>query len=595
MQESDHFVQFYESDDYLVESVTGYVAAALESGNASIVIATLDHRIAIQRELANRGIAVAAAIEAGRYMVLDAADMLTKFMVSGMPDADLFNEHVGRIIADLADGERRVHAFGEMVSLLWSNGDRHAAIRLEELWNELGKIHRFALFCAYPISTFDDASQGVPFNGICACHSHVIPAESYSDIDNADDRLRAVTRLQQKAQSLEAEIAHRSEVQKTLAQRERELIEADRRKDLFLATLAHELRNPLAPIRNSLEVLRTEIDDKSLLNHARDVMERQVAQMTRLVEDLLDVSRITGDKLELRKEPISLSDVLTTAIETSRPLIDDAGHKLAVNLPTTSVWLDADPTRLAQIFSNLLNNSAKYTEHGGQIQVEASRAGRHVLVTVRDNGVGIASDALPHVFDMFRQTDWSLTRSQGGLGIGLTLVRRLVELHGGTIEAKSDGVGKGSEFTVRLPIAKQEKGQVTIPRPHKNVIAKRHRILVVDDNKDSGDSLSMLLRVKGHDVRTARDGLQAIDMTPDFQPNVILMDIGMPKLNGYDTTRHIRTLPSGRDVMIIALTGWGQPEDLRQSTEAGCSAHLVKPVDFAELERLLAAAYCSAT
>jgi CheY-like chemotaxis protein len=237
-----------------------------------------------------------------------------------------------------------------------------------------------------------------------------------------------------------------------------------------------------------------------------------------------------------------------------------------------------------------LNNSAKYTEDGGRIQFQAKLEGPEVVVAVRDNGVGISCEALAYVFDMFRQADRSLERAQGGLGIGLTLVRRLVELHGGTINAQSEGHGKGSEFIVRLPVATPQVVRKLTPPSPATPAAAMHRILVVDDNKDSGDTLSMLLKLKGHDVRTAQDGLQAIEIAADFLPKVILMDIGMPKLNGYDTTRRIRELPCGKNVTIIALTGWGQPEDVRLSAEAGCTAHLMKPVELAKLERLLAEA-----
>ena len=701
MGESDHFVQFYENDDYLVDSVSGFVGAALTQQKASVVIATAEHGAALQRKLAACGVDVSKAGAAGRYILLDAAETLAKFMVDGSPDPQRFKDTVGAVIARLAQGGQRIHAFGEMVALLWADGNRAGAIRLEELWNELGKQHRFALFCAYPIDGFDDKSLAEPFSGVCACHSRVIPAESYAAIEDPDERLRAVGLLQQKAQSLEAEIAHRREVEQVLSKRERELAdffdnateglhkvgadgtilwankaeysllgytaeeyigrsiedfhadgdviaeilaklrrgeilenfparlrckdgsikhvlinssacfengefaytrcftrdvtrrweaeqalrEADRRKDEFLATLAHELRNPLAPIRNALEVMKAGSHDDVVAGDVRSIMDRQVQQLTRLVDDLLDISRITRDRIELRKERVDLATVVKTAVETSRPLMKSAGHELTVTLPGQPVFLHADPTRLSQIFSNLLNNSAKYTEPGGEIQIEARRRGGHVEISVRDNGVGIACDALAFVFDMFRQVDETLERSQGGLGIGLTLVRRLVELHGGTINALSDGPGKGSEFVVRLPVADEETGRAAPALP--STIVPKRRILVVDDNKDSADTLSKLLRIKGHEVRTAGDGLQAIDAAAEFLPEVILMDVGMPKLNGHDATRLIRQLPGGKDPFIIALTGWGQDDDVQRSVEAGCSAHLVKPVDLAALERLL--------
>jgi PAS domain S-box-containing protein len=370
-------------------------------------------------------------------------------------------------------------------------------------------------------------------------------------------------------------------------QAEQALREADRRKDEFLATLAHELRNPLAPIKNALQVLQADSGPKQIVE-ARSVMERQIQQVTRLVDDLLDVSRITRDKIVLRKERVELAAIVAGAVETSRPLIDAAGHELTITLPPHSVLLEADPTRMAQVFGNLLNNSAKYTEPGGRIEIEAGQRGGEVFITVRDNGVGIACDALAYVFDMFRQVDRSLERSQGGLGIGLTLVRRLVELHGGSISAQSEGTGKGSQFIVRLPVAAPDVGSATISQSASSAIQPKLRVLVVDDNRDSGDTLGRLLRLKGHDVRTARDGLEAIDVAADFLPEFILMDVGMPRLNGYDATRRLREMPCGRDAFIVALTGWGQADDVKRAMDAGCSAHLVKPVDFAVLERLFA-------
>jgi CheY-like chemotaxis protein len=325
------------------------------------------------------------------------------------------------------------------------------------------------------------------------------------------------------------------------------------------------------------------------MGQTTSVIRRQMAQLTRLVDDLLDISRITRDKLELRRQKVDLGSIIHSAVEASRPGIDAAGHRLQISLPEQPVHLNADAARLAQVFSNLLNNAAKFTPAGGQIQIEARLDRRDVIIGVRDNGVGIACDALAYVFDMFRQVDESLERSQGGLGIGLTLARRLVEMHGGTVNAQSEGTGKGSEFTVRLPVA-VAKSSPKARKSAETTLAVRRRILVVDDNKDSGDTLCILLRHKGHEVWTARDGVEAVLKAGELLPEIILMDVGMPKLNGYEATRRIRENPSGRDMFIVALTGWGQPSDVIKSREAGCSAHLVKPVDFVALDELLAGA-----
>ncbi len=387
-----------------------------------------------------------------------------------------------------------------------------------------------------------------------------------------------------------AQLAHMAAVAFENVRLYEELREGDRRKDEFLATLAHELRNPLAPIRNGLQVLRLAGNSGPVLEQARSMMERQVVQMVRLVDDLLDLSRITRGKIELRKERAELAGVIAGAVETSRPLIEASGHQFTAVLPSTPVPLVADVARLAQVFSNLLNNAAKYTERGGHIRLTAERRGAEVVVTVRDSGVGIPADMLPRVFEMFTQVDRTLERAQGGLGIGLTLVRRLVEMHGGSVEAHSEGHGKGSEFVVRLPVGEEPPGLEGPRGPghgERPAGLPKRRILVVDDNKDSAASLAMMLSLMGHETRTAFDGLASVEAAAAFRPDLILLDIGLPKLNGYDACRRIREQPGGRGIVIVACTGWGQDEDRRRSSDAGFNYHLVKPVDPAALQDLL--------
>jgi PAS domain S-box-containing protein len=368
------------------------------------------------------------------------------------------------------------------------------------------------------------------------------------------------------------------------------LIEADQRKDEFLATLAHELRNPLAPLRNAVELLRRAGGDAALLEKARSMMERQVGQMVRLVDDLLDISRITRGKIQLRKERVELAAVVRSAVEAARPLIEAQAHELTVTLPPQPLYLDADPTRLAQVFSNLLTNAAKYTEKGGHVWLTAERQGGEAVVSVRDTGMGIAADYLPHVFEMFSQAAPALERSQGGLGVGLALVRGLVELHGGTIEARSGGPGLGSEFIVRLPVAQRPAQVAQEPSGdgQKCRSVPKCRILVVDDNRDTADSLAIMLRLAGHDIHTAYDGLEGLQAAATFRPDVVLLDIGLPRMNGYEAARHIREQPWGKGMALIALTGWGQDEDKRRALEAGFDHHLTKPVDALTLEKLLA-------
>jgi PAS domain S-box-containing protein len=365
------------------------------------------------------------------------------------------------------------------------------------------------------------------------------------------------------------------------------LREADRRKNEFLATLAHELRNPLAPLRTGLQILRL-ANERAAREQAREMMERQIGQLIRLVDDLLDISRISRDRLELRKARVSLASVVENAVETARPFIDSKGHSLNVTLPSQTVYLDADLTRLAQVFWNLLNNSAKYTDPGGRIELSAECQADEVVVTVRDSGIGIPPEAIPKLFVIFSQVDHSLERSQGGLGIGLALVKGLVEMHRGDVEAHSAGVGRGSEFVVRLPLAPGDSRVENVPTSEGRAALLRRRILIVDDNRDAASSLAMLLSLLGQDTRTAHDGLEALDVAAAFRPDVVLLDIGMPKLNGYDAARRIRQEPWGQTVVLVALTGWGQEDDRLRSREAGFNSHMVKPVDPTALEKLLA-------
>jgi PAS domain S-box-containing protein len=386
------------------------------------------------------------------------------------------------------------------------------------------------------------------------------------------------------------DITERKRAEKEMQDLVTRLQDADRRKDEFLATLAHELRNPLAPIHNAVQVLLMKGPPDPDLKWGREVIDRQVRHMARLLDDLLDVSRISHDKLELRKERIELSAVIQMAVETSRPLIDSGGLDLTAALPVEPVVLDADPVRLAQVFSNLLNNAAKFTETGGHILLTGVREGSDVVVSVKDDGMGIAGEMLPRVFDVFSQANRVSKRSQGGLGVGLSLVRGLVELHGGSIVARSDGPGKGSEFVVRLPVVAHAFLQVAPPRDEKSQpvnVAKR-RLLIVDDVKDGADALAMLLRMMGHDVHTAYDGEEAITAAAKFRPDVVLLDIGMPKLNGYDACHYIRQQPWGKEMFLIALSGWSQEADRRRAKDAGFNHHMVKPVGPDTLMKLLA-------
>ena len=375
-------------------------------------------------------------------------------------------------------------------------------------------------------------------------------------------------------------------------QAEQALRDADRKKDHFIALLAHELRNPLAPIRNAVNVLRQSGQAESQIAWCRDVIDRQVAQMSRLLEDLLDVSRMARGRFALRREPLLLDAVVEQAIEVARPVIEAAGHTLTVTMPEQAIGIEGDMTRLAQVFSNLLINAAKYTQPGGRIGLSSGIEGQEVVVRVSDNGIGIAAEQLPDIFEMFGQAEPELDRSKGGLGIGLWLARGFVEMHGGRIGARSEGIGQGSEFMVRLPAFADMQHATPLALPETNTMAAptafhQRRVLIADDLRDSADSLAMLLASMGYEVHVAYDGEQALQAVEALRPEVVLLDLGMPKMSGFDVCRRIRKLPLGSTMTLIAQSGWGQEADRRRTLEAGFDHHLVKPIDPDALGALL--------
>ena len=369
-----------------------------------------------------------------------------------------------------------------------------------------------------------------------------------------------------------------------------DLREADHRKDEFLAMLGHELRNPLAPIRNALHVMKMPAAQPEVIEQARDMTERQVQHMVRLVDDLLDVSRIMRGRIELRREAVDLAALVAAAVETAQPMIDAQGQQLIVSVPDEPVRLDVDATRITQVIANLLNNAAKFSDRSGRIWVTVESAGDAAVVRVRDEGAGIRPEMLSRIFDLFVQGDASLERSRGGLGIGLTVVQRLVALHGGRVEAHSEGRGKGAEFVIRLPRL-QDAPQPELPQPARlpAPVERRHRVLVVDDNTDAAESAGVLLRLWGHDVRLAFNGPEALEAAATFNPEVVLLDIGLPGMNGYEVARHLRSRPHSLGITLIAVTGYGQESDRMRTAEAGFDRHLTKPVDPEQLRTMIAA------
>jgi PAS domain S-box-containing protein len=829
-----HLVQFYDHDEFLLKSVERFVGDGLRSGSGVIVIATRAHLEGLERRLAQAGVDVEAARAEGHLVELDAVETLSKFLVDGMPDPTRFFSTVGSEVERMLQAHSFLAAFGEMVALLWAEGNEAAALELERLWNELAKTHTFTLLCGYPMRAFEEARGESRFADVCGAHSHVIPAEGVTALHSPEEQRRVIAQLQEKARRLASEVAARQRVERELraqqeelsdffenapvglhcvdadgkilranraelellghsadeyvgrnvaefhadpekaqeilrrlaagetlhgfeaklrckdgtikdvvvdssvyrvdgrfvhtrcftrdvterksiermraelaaivessddgiiskdldgvirswnhgaervlgyaaaeaigrpisiiappgreaemrrfldaikqgrrvehfetkrrrkdgriidvsltvspvkdesgrivgaskvlrditeqkalearlAVRAEQLAEADRSKDEFLAMLAHELRNPLAPIRNSLEFLRRRGFSDPEQEWARDVISRQVEHLTHLVDDLLDVSRITSGKVKLQKSVLELDGVIRHAVEAVRPLVDAHDHELAVSLPEEPILLEADETRLLQILTNLLENATKYTPPGGRIAVTLERDGADAVVAIRDTGIGIRPEMLERIFELFVQGDRSLDRSNGGLGIGLTLVRELVEMHGGTVRARSEGLGTGSEFCVRLPVSRDGFAPAELPSGGAAVAASGRRILVVDDNVDAADSVSLLLRIGGHEVRAAYDALDALEVAESFRPELVLLDIGLPRMNGYEVAARLREMQANGRPVLVAMTGYGQSEDRVRSERAGFDRHLVKPIDPAELESLIAA------
>jgi len=383
------------------------------------------------------------------------------------------------------------------------------------------------------------------------------------------------------------DITERSRLERQTHEQAEALAELHLRKDEFLAMLSHELRNPLSAIFNALYVLRLQDTENPIQQKAKIVIERQVGQLAHLIDDLLEVSRVITGRIQLHQERLEMRGIVERAIESARPLIDRRKHELSVSLPAEPIWLQGDPTRLEQVVVNLLNNAAKYTDEGGQIRLTAQQEGGEVVLRVRDTGVGIAPELLPRIFDLFTQADRTLDRSQGGLGIGLSLVQKLVELHGGTVEAHSVGLGQGSEFIVRLP-ALSPASESIAPIETAKQPAQTSRVLVVDDNVDAADMLVMMLQMFGHEVQAAYSGQTALETAVEYQPDFVLLDIGLPDMNGYEVARRLRQQPQTKDVRLIAMTGYGQDSDRQRSQEAGFDHHLVKPVDPQKLQDLLA-------
>lgn len=458
--------------------------------------------------------------------------------------------------------------------------------------------------------------EGYTSGAVDYLHKPVNPAVLRSKVAIFAELHRKNLALERANAALESEVAERrrtecllNDLNATLDQRitertealhasEARLKEADRRKDEFLATLAHELRNPLAPMRNAAQILRLKGALTPELLWASEIIERQIQAMSRLVDDLMDAARINQGKFDLRLERVEIAQILSDAVEACRPFIDECAHQLALEIGAVNACVHADRIRLAQAFTNLLHNAAKYMDHGGSIEVRVEQRQGAVVIKIKDSGIGISQERLQSIFGMFSQIESTLDRARGGLGIGLSLTQRLVELHGGSVKATSPGLGQGSEFEVHLPLADQElaAGMHAVSLPKEEPMQAQEyplRILIADDNEDSASTLAFLFQAMGHVACQANDGEAAIDRVVDFDPDLILLDIGMPKLNGYEVCRRIRAQDGGSKRTIVAVTGWGQPNDRRLSQEAGFDKHVVKPMGQAELDEIISALYAA--
>lgn len=604
MGDTEHFVQFYEADGFLLNSLSGFIGKAINSDDGAIVVATKAHRNGLDELLQANGLDVTMAKARGRYVSLDAAETLRKFMVDGTPEPGRFHEYMGGVIASVTNGRTRIRAFGEMVALLWAEGNHAAAIRLEELWNDLQKAHSFSLFCAYPLNGLRGERYSEPTSSVCSVHSRVIPAESYADLIDPDARLRAIALLQQKADSLEAEVKERRQVEERLrlalvgeqmARAEAET--ANRMKDEFLATVSHEIRTPLNAIIGWSHLLRTGKLDKATAARAVETIDRNAKSQAQLIEDILDVSRMITGKLRLNNEPVDIASVINAAIDSVQLAIDSRDLHLEVTLDPSARHTVGDASRLQQIVWNLLANAIKFTPSGGRIEVKVERADGNLQLRVSDSGQGIAASFLPFIFDRFRQGDGTTTRQYGGLGLGLAIVRHLVELHGGTIQAESAGEGKGATFTIKLPLALQGASgrRKTTGSLRAEAVAAGHfttlplldevKVLLVDDDPDTLQFLRVMLGESNAVVQTATSVTEALEILEWYRPHVLVSDLAMPGEDGYSLITRIRALQgtNGKEIPAVALTSYVRVEDRARALTAGFNMFVPKPIQPREL------------
>jgi signal transduction histidine kinase/ActR/RegA family two-component response regulator len=621
----EHFVQFYESDDFLLNSLSDFIGEGLWAGDACVVVAGGPRRAGLDERLRAAGVDVDAARARGQYVALDSGETLAQFMVGGRPDAGRFTEVIGGVLERAAAGRRATRVFGDMVAHLCGEQNHTAAVGLEGLWNGLRETRPFSLFCAYPLEQFGCTTLAAPFDDLCAAHTRVLPAESYAAATETDERLRTVAFLQQKARSLEAEVAERRRVEESLRalneQLERELAErgrllareqaaraeteaANRLKDEFLANVSHELRTPLTAVLGWTHVLRSGRLDPESTARALDTVERNARAQNQLIEDLLDMSRIITGKLRFDARTVDPVACVEAALDSVRPAAEAKGVRLERSSAAAVGAVSGDPDRLQQVVWNLLTNAIKFTPAGGSVRVTLGGDDARVEIAVSDTGAGIGPEFLPYVFDRFRQADGTTTRAQGGLGLGLAIVRHLVELHGGTVRAESEGEGHGATFTVSLPRLRHAEvgsrneaadaafaeGDESASHHPQSAVLSGVRALVVDDEADACELLGVLLRERGAEVSVATTADEALAALERARPHLLISDIGMPGVDGYEFLRRVRRLPpeSGGRTPAVALTAYAGSEDRLRALKAGYQMHLPKPVEPAELIAVVA-------
>jgi signal transduction histidine kinase/ActR/RegA family two-component response regulator len=603
-----HVVQFYESGGFLCDEVARFLAEGLHADQPLLLVATAPHREGIGQRLAHYGFNLSDLCRCGQATIVDAHQLLSTFMFGSRVDAALFKRVIAEELKRSRHGRERstVRLYAEMVDVLWQRGDSEAALRIEALWNEVAATDAFVLLCGYALEHFRDAAHSRSFAGICRQHGHAIPTESYTRVPDDQGRLTEIALLQQRARSLEAELERRKKLELALrqtladgerAERQRESLlareqaareeaeAASRLKDEFLGVLSHDLRTPLNTILGWAHIINKSGSDDETIRRGLDVIQKNAKLQLSLVDDLLDMSRIISGQMVLRMADVDVNDVLASAVDAVRPALTAKAIDLDLQLDPSVRYMTADRDRLRQVVWQLLSNAIKFTRAQGRIELRLERAGTHAHIVVRDNGRGIAPAFLPHVFERFRQADTGTTRASGGLGIGLALVRHLVEAHGGTVEAASAGDGLGARFTLRLPVH-----PATNPAAGAADQLAPTRVLIVDDDSDSRDLFGAALRLGGASVQVTASADKALEILSSNTFDVLIADIGMPVRDGYALIEAVRqdAHESIRNICAIAVTAYAGEAYRDRAMSSGYDDYVPKPVDASRLVQLVA-------